>query len=133
MHTTNYRNAFIAVSPDTKAVGAIVPDKPGSVAGRQYAMIAGAPHRLTSDDVIFTIHADRAGLAEAERPAARAAYFSKGQACQRSSPLVKSFGWGVHHDGEGRVALAALGSADYAKYASDPALEQTVGMRSKRA
>ena len=132
-HTTNYFSAFISVSPDTEARAGVIPGKAGSVADLQYRMIAAAPYRHSSDDVIFTVHADRAGLSEGERPAARAAFFSKGQACLRASPLVKSFGWGVHHDADGRVALAACESADYAKLSSDPELDQIPGMCSTRA
>jgi len=94
-HTTNYVDTLILVSPDTKAMAARVPDKPGTVADLQYRMIAGAPHRLTSDDVIFSGYAARAGIAEPDRPRARAEFFSRGQACLRSSPLVRSHGWGI--------------------------------------
>lgn len=133
MHTTNYRNAFISASPDCPAPIARAPDKPGSVADIQYRMIAASPGRHTSDDVIFATHAIRAGIAESDRAAARAAFFSKGQACLRASPLVKTHGWGVLHDGEGRVTLVARGSADYDRLAADPDLAQCAGMRSKRS
>lgn len=132
MHTTNYRSAFIAVSPDCRAAKGRVPDKPGTVADLQYRMIAGAPGVHTSDDVIFSIHAARAGIAEKDRPAARAAFFSRGQACLRSSPLVKTHGWGVLHDAEGRVTLVGRGGGDYDRLVADPSLAQFSGMRSKR-
>lgn len=95
-------------------------------------MIAGAPYAHTSDDVIFTVHADRAGIPEDERAAARAEFFSRGQACLRASPLVKTHGWGVHSDGQGRVALVAVESPQYAAMASDTRLAKVEGMRSSR-
>ena len=76
-------------------------------------MIAEHPYRYTSDDVIFTVWADRNGISEADRPAARAKFFSKGQPCLRSSDLGKRYGWGVHADGEGRVAIFSLESEEY--------------------
>ncbi|GGL74909.1 DUF6157 family protein [Wenxinia marina] len=133
MHTTNYRNTLITVSADTRARRASVPNRPGTVAERQYRMIAAAPYALTSDDVIATVEADRKDIAEAERAAFRADYFATGRACLRTSPLVKSYGWGIHHDAEGRVALVARDSADYARLEADPAVAKVPGMRSSRA
>lgn len=133
MHTTNYNDTLIAVSPDSTAEAARVPEKIGTVAEMQWAMIDAAPYAHTSDDVIFTVHARRSGIADADRAAARAAFFSKGHACLRSSPLVKSHGWGVHHDERGRVALVAIESARYAELADREDITVLPGMRSKRA
>lgn len=133
MHTTNYANTFIAVSPDTVATAGRVPEKAGSVAALQWAMIHAAPYTYTSDDVIFAVHAERKEIAEADRAAARAAFFSKGQPCLRSSPLVKTHGWGVHHDDKGRVALVGRDSAAYAAMSARQDLTIVAGMRSKRA
>lgn len=132
MHTTNYRSAFISVSPDSACEVARVPDKPGSVAWLQWKMVSDSPYRFTSDDVIFAVHAERNAIAEAERPAARAAFFSRGQPCLRSSPLVKTHGWGVHHDAEGRVALVPVDAPGYAEYLERDDLTVVAGMRSKR-
>ena len=74
-------------------------------------------YRYTSDDVIFTVWADRKGIAEADRPAARIKFFAKGQPCLRSSDLGKRYGWGVHADAESRVAIFALESEEYGRLA----------------
>lgn len=133
--TTDYTDTFIAVAEDCPADGAEEPpfdaDKP-TVAALQYAMLAAHPYRHTSDDVIFAVHAQRAGIAEADRPAAREAFFSKGQPCLRASPLGKRYGWGTHHDAQGRVALVPRGSAEYDAFEADPALSHTRAMRSSR-
>ena len=73
------------------------------------------------------------GLSKAERKAARAAFFAKPQACLRSSPLVKIYGWGLHHDEKGRVALVGAGTEPYKALLADPQLETVNGMRRKRA
>lgn len=119
MHTTNYADTFITVAPDSTTPTAREPD-PGkpTVARRAFAMIAEAPYTHTSDDVLFAVYADRHDIPEADRPAARAAFFSKGQACLRASDLPKKFGWGVHADGQGRVALVAVESPAYAELAA---------------
>ncbi len=133
--TTNYFDTFIQVAEDCPASGAEEPpmndDKP-TVAAMQYAMLAEEPYRHTSDDVIFTVYARRSGIPEAEWPGAREAFFAKGQPCLRASPLGKRYGWGTHHDAEGRVALVPLGSEEYERFAADAALTQKRAMRSAR-
>ena len=50
----------------------------------------------------------------------------------RASRLGKRFGWGVHADAEGRVAIYAVDSKRYQALAGDP-IAQVRAMRSKRA
>lgn len=121
-HTTDYLDTFIAVAPDATATTATVPPTRAgadpSIPARTYALIAAEPYGHTSDDVIFTVWADRRGVPEAEREASRADFFSTGRACLRSSDLGKRYGWGVHSDGGGRVALYALDGPEYAAFAA---------------
>ncbi len=127
-HTTNYRDTFLTVAPDTRAVAGVEPPLSGtgpSVARLTFEMIAEHPYVHTSDEVIFTVYAERAGIPELERPAARAEYFSKGRPCLRSSALGKTYGWGVHSDADCRVALYALGTPEYERLASGIAPEGT--------
>jgi hypothetical protein len=51
----------------------------------------------------------------------------------RSSALGKRYGWGVHSDPEGRLALYARESERYAQLASDPEIVHVKALRSKRA
>lgn len=131
-HTTNYTNAFIQVSPDCPAQQGTEPPKPGTVASMQFERIAGAPYALTSDDLLFGIYADRNGIPAREREDARAQFFSKGQPCLRSSPLVKTYGWGIHHDDQARVALYAVGSPEYDELCERDGVTVLEGMRSRR-
>ena len=133
MHTTNYRNTLITVAPDTTAVEAAPPPTgKGTVAERQFAMMHGHDYELTSDDVIFGVFADRAGIAPGDRAAARDEFFSQGRPCLRTSPLTKSYGWGVHSDAEGRVALVPMESDAYRALLGDPVTAKQPAMRSKR-
>ena len=135
MGTTNYYDTFIAVAEDCPVASAEVPQPKGearTVAIAQYEMIAEHPYRFTSDDVIFEVFADRQGIDPADRPAERERFFAKGQPCLRSSPLGKRYGWGTHHDAEGKVAVVAVGSEEYRRFASDERMTQTRAMRSKR-
>jgi hypothetical protein len=101
MHSTNYFDTFIAVAPDSGAVRGSEPPAPkrdpakASVAWRAFQLIHGHPYRYTSDDVIFTVYADRRGIPAAARGKAREAFYAKPQACMRGSDLAKRYGWGI--------------------------------------
>ncbi|WP_300266647.1 DUF6157 family protein [Microbacterium sp.] len=133
-HTANYQGTFIEVSEDCPIDhGAEPPIAENlSIAALHYRLIAERPYGRTSDDVIFETHALRKGIDPGDA-AARAEFFSKGQPCLRSSPLGKRYGWGTHHDAEGRVALVPRDSEQYAALAADPTLAHTRAMRSSRA
>jgi hypothetical protein len=135
MHTTNYFDTFIAVAEDCPAGASEVPptQQPPTIAGLHFELIAAQPYARTSDEVIFETYARRAGIAENERDAAREAFFSKGQPCLRSSPLGKRYGWGIHSDAGGRVALVPCGTPEYERLSQDSGVTQTRAMRSRRA
>ncbi len=136
MSSTNYTSTFIQVAEDCPVAESEVPvagPKGPTVASMQYELLASRPYELTSDDVLFTVYAERQAIPEDQRDDARTAFFAKPQACLRASPLGKRFGWGVHHDGESRVALVPLGSERYEELAADESMKQLKAMRSKRA
>jgi hypothetical protein len=132
MHTTNCADTLITLSPDSKTTRSRVPDKEGSVAAETWRMISASPYQLTSDDVIFGVFAKRKGIPAKQQGEARSAFFSNGQACLRASQLVKQYGWGVHHDAQGRVALIAAERPQYAALSASPCLTCVPGMRSSR-
>ena len=133
MHTTNYVDTLITVSPDTKAVAATPPPTgKGSVAELQFAMLHDHDYELTSDDVVFGVFADRKGITAADRRSARDQFFAKGQPCLRTSPLAKSYGWGIHSDAEGRVALVPLGSSRYDALVNDDVTAKRAAMKTSR-
>ncbi len=117
-HSTNYHDTFLTIAPDCAATQGTVPplDKP-TVASLTYRMIAENPYRYTSDDILFTVYADRNALPAGERDAARRAFFAKPQACLRASDLGKKYGWGIHADEHGRVALVGCETKAYRELA----------------
>ena len=126
MKTTNFCDTLVTVSSDAPVTVGTIPEKPGTVAQVQHALLAGKPYAMTSDDLLHAAHLARGGEKD------RASFFAKPQACLRASPLVKQFGWGIHHDGEGRIAMVAMESDDYARLLADPAVKKTPGMRRSR-
>lgn len=135
MHTTNYYNTFIAVAPDSPATSGEIPPqkKDKTIAGIAYEMIEAGPYKYTSDDVLFEVFAKRNDVCSNDRKAEREEFFSKGQACFRASPLTKRYGWGVHFDKQGKMAIYGADTAEYKKFLKDKNLAQFVAVRSKRA
>lgn len=132
-HTTNYVATLITPAPDSAATIARPPAKPDTVAGLQHQMLTAAPYSLTSDDLLFAIHAQRHAIPAAEQAAARGQFFSRGQPCLRASPLARTHGFGFHFDAKGRVALVEVQSPAFARLMADPKVAKTAAMRSKRA
>lgn len=108
VHSTNYFNTIIVVADDSPAPGGEIPPlKPGgaTVANIQFNLINKQPYAFSSVEVVFEVYALKRDLTSGERPAARTAFFSKGQPCLRASPLTKRYGWGVHFNKDGKIAL----------------------------
>lgn len=134
MHTTNFYNTFIEVAEDCPTSSAEIPPQKGetkTVANLQFELMAENPYTFTSDEVIFKGFALKNELSS-NLEQEREAFFSKGQACLRASPLTKRYGWGVHHDSEGKVALFPMDSEEYQRFVQDPAIKKVKAMRSSR-
>lgn len=136
LKTTNYCSTFIEVADDCPVKMAKVPPQKGgkdtkTVAALQFEMIKDNPYRHTSDDVLFRVYAIRNRTSGKNVQKERERFFSKGQPCFRSSPLVKRYGWGVHSDSKGRIALYAVESSEYEKLSKDKNLKHLKAMRSK--
>ena len=136
MGSINYFNVFIEIAEDCSVKSGEIPPTRGdkkTIANLQYEMLAGNPYKFTSDDVVFSVFVQRNEIPESEIEEQREAYFSKGQPCLRSSPLTKKYGWGIHSDGEGKVALYGAETEAYQQFVMDNAVKKTRAMRSKRA
>lgn len=136
----NYIDTFISVAPDTTAKTGTVPparDAAKSIARLEFELISARPHAYTQEEVQFAVHLQRRGIRADELATRRtelwSEFFSKPMACMRCSPLPKSYGWGLHFDGAGRVALVAMDSAEYRRLSRDARITQVSALRSKRA
>jgi hypothetical protein len=132
----NYVDTFIEVADDCPAQIASVPAPKGdkkTLPMLQYEMIAHHPYAYTQEDILFETYAEYNQIPAADRPTERQKFFAKGQPCLRASALSKRYGWGIHSDASGRVALYAVESEDYQRLAGDASLKHTKAMRSKRA
>jgi Family of unknown function (DUF6157) len=138
----NYYDTLIAIADDCPAETAVVPTERGgkvTIAGFQHDMLADHPYEYTQEDVLFETWYQRQSFPEhthQEKAKLREEFFSKPQACLRSSPLPKKFGWGFLFDKDGKVALCAAGSELYVHIVqgeSDSPVKVLKALRSKRA
>jgi hypothetical protein len=138
----SYTDTFIEAADDCPEAVGIAPlsrgDKP-SVPVLEYELLSKSPYKHTQDELIFIVHVTRQGLTpaalKARGKAVHAELFAKPHPCMRASQLTKRWGWGIHHDENGRMAIYARGSREYADLVSGKAKAKTVlkAMRNKRA
>jgi hypothetical protein len=135
VHTTNYENTFIEVAEDCPAKSGEIPKQKGdakTVASLEFEMISQNPYKYSSDDVLFQVFAERNDLTKSEYNEAREKFFSKGQACLRASPLTKRYGWGIHNNENGKIALYGMETDEYQKLSKDKNLKIVKAMRTSR-
>lgn len=133
LHTTNYYNTFIEIAADCPVTQGEVPPSKGdnkTIAGMQFDLIYDHPYKYTSDDVFFRVFAERNDLTTSEYAEARKQFFSKGQPCFRASPLAKRYGWGVHCDEQGKVAIYGCETPEYKKLLHEPSFKVLKAMKS---
>jgi len=93
-----------------------------------------------SDTLIrFEVHVRREAIPADELAARvqeiRAELPGKPQPCLRASLLPEKYGWGVHHDRQGRIALHPMESEEYRRIARSAGSGPTLwpALRSKRS
>lgn len=135
IHTTNYKNIFIEVAEDCPVSAAAKPPlKPQkTIAEIQFDIISKNPYQYTSDDVIFESFAIKNEIPKSDKQEARKQFFSKGQACFRASPLTKRYGFGIHSNDEGKIAIFPVESKEYQCFLKNPEIKKVKAMRSKKA
>lgn len=135
MKDQNYYNTFIEVADDCPVKTAEIPLQKGnekSVPVLQYELIANHPYDNSHEDVLFTVYAIRNHINKDDLTKEREKFFSKGQPCLRSSSLGKRYGWGIHCNERGKVALFARESDEYKKLTKDKSIKHIKAMNSKR-
>lgn len=119
MESVDYTSTFLTVAPDTSAVAGVEPVG-STIAASTFSLIASAPYALRSSDVIFRVWAGRHGVST-DSPDEWASFYATPRACLRSSDLGKRYGWGIHADADGRLAVYAVGSSEYGALAAGTA------------
>jgi hypothetical protein len=126
-YTTNYFDTFIEVPEDCPVlIGEIPPErKTPSVARKQFDLLKQHPYHYDSDEIIYQSTA-------AHKELSREEFFAKPQACMRAASLVKHYGWGIHANSEGKIAMYSLDSKMYHQLKDDSKLTHIKSMRRKK-
>jgi hypothetical protein len=131
----SYKNTLITISEDSKVFSAKVPvirnEKP-TIAYIEHDLINNNPYKFTQEDVQFKTYLIKNQM-EAENAAElREQFFSKSKACFRASPLVENYGWGIHYNNQGKIAIYDVNSEMYNQLLKQDDITKLKGMRSKR-
>ena len=106
--TNKFQNSFMEIAEDCPAKkGEIPPVKKSgkTIACIQYDILNNNPYKYTSDEILFQCYIIKQNIQENDWEELKGAFFSKEQACFRASPLAKLYGWGIHYNDEGKMAL----------------------------
>lgn len=134
-HSTNYYNTLVEIAEDCPCDKGEMPplkDDKKTIAYLQFEMLYEHPYEYTSDDVLFGVQAIRKEYSKDEMQEQRETYFSKGQPCFRASPLSKRYGWGIHSNEEGKIAMLGVESKAYQVLQADASIKKVKAMKSKR-
>ncbi|MGM0890409.1 MAG: DUF6157 family protein [Bacillota bacterium] len=131
----SYKNTLITISEDSKVSSAKVPviknEKP-TIAYIEHDLINNNPYKFTQEDVQFKTYLIKNQMEEENAAELREQFFSKSKACFRASPLVKNYGWGIHYNNQGKIAIYDVNSEMYNQLLKQDDITKLKGMRSKR-
>jgi hypothetical protein len=132
------RNTLILIAPDCPALRGVVPASkrvPRPFPVVQFEVLSNEPYRLSYTESLCEVHARQNGLGETSFDDELVKTLLRKHPCPRTSALPKRYGWGIHVDTNGKLALWACDSAEYRRLArSKPGTLQLVfALRSKRA
>jgi len=131
----SYKDTFITISEDSNVTSARAPvtrnEKP-TIASIEYDLIKNNPYKFTQEEVQFQTYLIKNQVEEDNVDELRVQFFSKPKACFRASPLVKNYGWGMHYNNQGKVAIYEVESEIYNQLLNDDNITILKGMRSKR-
>lgn len=129
-------DTFITCADDSNAVmGRVPPAREGerTIARLHYDLLSEHPYEFDLDSFNFEVYCLKNHIAPEHRDAHRAEFFAKGHPCMRASPLTKTYGFGAHYDGAGRIAIYPVDSKAYAKFVADAGIRKEPAMRTRRA
>lgn len=130
-----YTDTFILVSDDCPTATAMDPSRGRDTRSRaeiEYDLLRTQPYHFDHRSLTHRVHVDHK-MQFGDTPLGFDDFHAKGQPCLRASALVKRYGWGAHHDAQGRIALYPVDGPDYARLIASPDIKTLKGMRNRRA
>lgn len=119
----SYINTFIQVAHNCPVTKSVIPvsrngGKPIHVI--QYELLSQNPYHFTHEELIYEVHVIHKNIAkdevEARGELIRAELFQKKHPCLRASMLPKKYGWGIHYDSRGKIALYGMETTEYHEF-----------------
>jgi hypothetical protein len=132
----NYYDTLIAVADDCPARTAQVPQAKGGKKTKavvEYEMLVKDPYTYTEEAVAFETYAVLHNIPKIIWPEERKRFLRKGHPHLRVSALAKRYGWGIHNNAEGKIALIPVESSEYKRLMDDPRTTKIKAFRSTRA
>lgn len=137
----SYTDTFIQVAADCPVTSGVVPVAKGErkpLHVIQYELLSENPYKYTHEDLIFEVHIRHKSIPKEELETRgneiRETLFQKKHPCLRASLLPKKYGWGVHHNAEGKIAIYPMESEEYRQFVQSKRgnLQLLTALRSKR-
>jgi hypothetical protein len=132
----NYYDTLIEVAEDCPVTEAQTPQAArGAKQSKtvvEYELLAKRPYKYTEEDIAFETYAVLHDIPKAIWPRERKKFLSKGHPHLRVSALAKRYGWGIHNNAEGKIALVAVESPLYKQMLNDPRITKLKAFRSSR-
>jgi hypothetical protein len=131
----NYYDTLVEVAEDCPVSTARVPQARGARKTKavvEYELLVRHPYTYTEEDIAFETFALLHDIPKGNWPRARREFLTEGHPHLRVSALAKRYGWGIHNDAEGKIALVAVESPEYKRLMNDPRTTKIKAFRSKR-
>ena len=132
----NYYDTLIEVADDCPVTEAQAPRARGAKKTKalvEYELLVSRPYKYTEEDIAFDVYAILHEIPKAIWFEERKQFLSKGHPHLRVSALPKRYGWGIHNNSEGKIALIAVESPLYTQLLNDPRITKIKAFRSSRA
>jgi Family of unknown function (DUF6157) len=132
----NYYETLIEIADDCPATKGQVPQVRGGMKTKaviEYELLVEHPYTYTEEDIAFEVYAVLHDIPKGSWPQEREKFLSKGHPHLRVSALPKRYGWGMHNNAEGKVALIPCESPTYDRLVKDPRTTKLKAFRATRA
>ncbi len=132
----NYYDTLVEIADDCPVSEAEVPQARGGKKTKalvEYELLVENPYTYTEEDIAFEVYAVLHDIPKANCPKERKKFLSKGHPHLRVSALAKRYGWGIHNNAEGKLALVAVESPEYERLMRDRHTTKVKAFRSTRA
>ena len=131
----NYYDTLIEVADDCPATRGQPPQARGGKKTKavvEYELLVKHPYTYTEEEIAFDVYAVLHDIPKAGWAKEREKFLSKGHPHLRVSALAKRYGWGIHNNAEGKIALIAVESPEYKQLLDDPQTVKIKAFRSTR-